>query len=757
VLRTSASRSMFTAACAIGLVLSPVLVGLTPRDADPDLMYQPIKAELARALRAARLPFWSDRFGLGAPLVAESHVAAFYPPNWLFYRIWEVATAYRLTLWFHFVALGLSTYAYARMLQICPAGAAVAAVSFTLCGFQAAHAIHEPFYHVMPYLPLCLLLAECYLASARLGWLAALALAWGTQLTLGHFQIQMWTAALVLLTGAWRALTSSGAITRKAVRASGLVFALSWGLAIAWIQLRLTWELTGFGGFTRPPYLLANYSLPPAHLAQLALPAIFLGPDQGNAYWGQYGASPVEACTYVGIVPLVLSSVGLLAARRNQALNAWRLIVPLTLAVATMPGWWPDGFLALLQLPGLGWFRAPARYTLLTSLGLALLAGRGLDNTITARRFWIGLTLAIGTGAVAWAWSLHWTAQVAFQTGPGTNSLPARFAATAVAWGLGSAAIIAWRFGRLSSSVVLFVTALELGALFYVGPVRWDWATRLPAESPVLQRLAKLPDGGLIAGRLLNLPVVVDRTTAFPSLGITPPPPNYLLESATLPPANNSQSQRRWQRRLGVSYGIWGSRDDVNGTEVVAEIADPALDDLMKNNSFLKSSGLGPWKLVRNPDSFPSAWIARRTRVLPDWGQLYTQLSRADSTDEAWFLPKDLPHPISDPSAHAASIKTWDGKTAIIDHDGACVLILRQTFYPGWVYRINNDARRPVSKVNGGLQGVPLTRSGPSRVEITYQPTGLRTSIFITVAAVATAVATCAISYWKATKNRQTT
>ena len=112
--------------------------------------------------RPGRLPFWSDRFGLGVPLVAESHVAAFYPPNWVFYRFLDVATAYRLTMWLHMLGLVVATFAYARALGIGREGAALAAMVFALCGFQAVHAVHEPFYHLMLYLPLCLLLADRY-------------------------------------------------------------------------------------------------------------------------------------------------------------------------------------------------------------------------------------------------------------------------------------------------------------------------------------------------------------------------------------------------------------------------------------------------------------------------------------------------------------------------------------------------------------------------------------------------------------------
>ena len=76
-------------------------------------------------LREGRLPFWSSRFGLGVPLVAESHVAAFYPPNLLLYRVFDVSTAYRLSMWLHYVALVATTYLYARCLGLSTWGSAL--------------------------------------------------------------------------------------------------------------------------------------------------------------------------------------------------------------------------------------------------------------------------------------------------------------------------------------------------------------------------------------------------------------------------------------------------------------------------------------------------------------------------------------------------------------------------------------------------------------------------------------------------------
>jgi hypothetical protein len=742
VLRTIAGHPMLAAVCVVGIVLCPLLVGFAPLGGDPELMYLPIKVELSRALAAGGLPFWSDRFGLGVPLVAESHVAAFYPPNWIFYRFLDVPVAYRLTMWVHMLGLVVATFAYARVLGIGREGAALVAVAFALCGFQAVHAVHEPFIHLMPYLPLCLLLADRFAMTGRLVWLAGLALAWGTQITLGHFQIQMWTAGLVLLAGGWRSLVGGGRAAQKLGRIAGLVIGLAWGAAIAMVQLRLTWELTGVAGFVRPPQFLSNYLLPPAHWAQFALPELFLGLPlgRGDSYWTKQGTTPGEASAYVGVVPFILACVGAVAAHRDRALTPWRLIAPLSLALATMPGWWPDAFFILLQLPGLGWFRAPARYTLLTCLGLAILAGRGFDHQVASRRFWVGLALAILGGTAAWGWSIHCARGAEFQAGMGINTFPARFATAGLAWGLGIAAIVGWRLNRLGAWAPLLVAAIELAGLFYLGPVWWRREIRLPQRSTVLSVLAALPDVGLVAGRLFNLPVNGGQTTAYPNLGITAPPPNYLLEQATSAPMRNTELERRWQRRFGVTHGVWAWHEDVSGTEALAAIVDPALDEVIGSVPSLRAAGLGPWKLVRNLGAFPSAWVALRVHEAKTWGRLYAELSLVDSPDEAWILSEDHPPSLPAPAATAASVQSWDGRTAVVEHDGSCILIMRRIHYPGWICRVDDGPDQPVLKVDGGLQGILLVGSGTSRVSMRYRPTGLRQAARVSLAALALAV-----------------
>ena len=639
---------------------------------------------------------------------------------------------------------------------------------------MAIHAVHEPLYTLMPYLPLCLLLADGYMATGRLAWLAGLALAWGVQLTVGHFQIQMWTAGLVLLTGLWRIEPQKVRIARF----PRLFLALAWGAAVAWVQLRLTWELTSVSGFARGPQFLSNYLFPVSHWAQWALPAVYLGGAGGFAasHWQAQGTTPDEACAYVGVTALVLALVGLVAPQTDRRLSPWRWLIPLGFLLATLPQVWPKGFELLVSLPGLGWFRAPARYTLFCNLGLALLAGRGLDRSISPRAFRTGLGLALAFGAAGWAWTI-----LLARTATGAESLYAgahgwRLAGTLASWALAIGVVIAWRRQWISAAGPLGVMVLELGILFYLSSAHWGWSVRLPDESPVLQRLLDEPRTALVAGKVDSLPGRVGLSPAFPSLGITAPLPNYLLEATRTPPGRLKTGGNRWHRRLGVSHGIWAEGEDVRGTETLCELPDPALDRLMQGQPGAVLGGR--WRLVRYPGPFPAAWLALSAREVAGWAPLYTTLTIQDHVGEAWFEYGDGPpdaspgssRPLSDfflsdggsrapeitygVTAHAAQIVEWDGRKGVVEHDGTCYLILRRAAYPGWLYRIDGGSWRPVLKANGSLQCIPLPVLGKqneaagsrrSRVELVYRPTGFSFSATVSLLATVTTLACLAV------------
>jgi hypothetical protein len=711
----------------VGCILGGLLVGYEPVGGDPDRLYRPLKSELARSLTEGRLPFWSERFGLGVPLVAESHVAAFYPLNLLLYGLLDVSTAYRLSMWLHYLALAAATYAYARCLGILPWGCSLAAVSFTFCGFQTIHSSHEPFYCLMPYLPLALAIAECYLASGRVGWLALLALCLGLQWSLGHFQIQMWTSMLVVFFGCWRALFDRRPWSRALALFAGTV----WGAALAAPQLGLSWQFSQTVGQTqRPPSELLYYSFPPTHWFELALPRLIpelrLGAE--DPYWFGQGSWGYEAALYVGTIPVIFVFVGLVGRPESRTTTLWRILVPLSFALATMPRWWPSGYLYLLTLPGLGYFRVPARYTLLTSLGLAILAGEGLDRAISATRFRISLAASLVFGCCAAAAAVFWTMRPDVYLGTTFGGIPAGFMWAGLAWCAAVVIVACWRTGTLGEWAPSAATAVELGIMFYFGTTHWGWSVSLPRESPVLSELLRQAPSGLIGGQIENLPVRAGLRTAFPYLGFAHSESNRRIivvqerlvqaDAGAVADLPDAAALKRWLRRSGVQFLAGSHRSLLQMGHELGRWRDPALDQVVHRSPGDPLTRL--WSIVRLDQPFPQARVATRARAASDGRALADHLSRFDDVDVAWFLARDgIP---ARPDARSARLRSWDGSIAEVEHDGPCNLVVARSFDPGWVARINVGREQQVQPADGGLQAVRLEGSGTDRVALRYRP-----------------------------------
>ncbi len=727
----------------VGVILGGLLVGYEPVGGDPDRMYRPLKTELSRALRQGMLPFWSERFGLGVPLVAESHVAAFYPPNLLLYGLLGVSTAYRLSMWLHYVALVATTYFLGRSLGIASWGSALGAVAFTLCGFQTIHSSHEPFYCLMPYLPLALAIAERFLASGRVLWLVLLALVLGLQWSLGHFQIQMWTSGLVVLFGLWHAAFDS----RNWKRALGALVAAGLGMALAAVQLGLSWQFASLVNQTeRSVEDLSFYSFPPAHWFELALPRpvreLRLGAE--DPYWFGERTTGFEAAFYIGTIPLVCAIAGYFRRPAGSSALLWRLIALLAFALATMPRWWPEGYIRLLAVPGLGYFRVPARYTLLSSLGLALIAGEGFDRAISAAKFRAGLLAALVFAGcatfAAWRWSLRPDVHLASTI----NGVAGGIAWAVLAWLVALVFVIAWRSERIESWAPLAAAAVELGILFHLGTTQWGWSIHLPEESQVLRALGHDRQLGSVGGELENLPLWIKAATADPYLGFTHPEFNRALvalqkrflgaESAAAPGQAELNVLRRWLRRCQVTHLAGNARAMQSLGEELGRWRDAALDRIVYRRPDEPISRI--WSIVRLDEPFPQAYVAARAEMSPDRRLLMDRLSFFDDLDRAWFLAEDrIP---AHPPARLARLVSWDGSSATVEHDGSCDLIVSRTFDTGWLARIDGAPEQPVIRVNGGLQAVRLEGKGTQRVTLRYRPP--RIALWATISLVSAAI-----------------
>ena len=335
-------------------------------------------------------------------------MAAFYPPNLVLYRVFDVPVAYRLSMWLHHVGAGRGNVCLRSLHRAFHLGKrrgrrVVYALRVSDDSFEPRTIL---LHHALPPAD-----ARNHRAlhDGRAGDLAGIVwrFALGFQWTLGHFQIQMWTSGLVVLTGLWRAGFSS----RLWGRALSVIVATAWGAAIAALQLGLSWQFAESVRQTkRSTGDLIYYSFPPLHWFELVLPRLIrelrLGPE--DPYWFGQQTWGYEAALYVGTIPLIFAFMVIMGRPASRSALLWRVLVPVSFALATMPRWWPQGYVQLLALPGVGYFRVPARYTLLTSFGLAILAGEGFRASISRLRFRLGLAGSLVFGGCAVAAAVLW-------------------------------------------------------------------------------------------------------------------------------------------------------------------------------------------------------------------------------------------------------------------------------------------------------------------------------------------------------------
>jgi hypothetical protein len=360
-------------------------------------------------------------------------------------------------------------------------------------------------------------------------------------------------------------------------------------------------------------------------------------------------------------------------------------------------------------------------------------------------------------GIAAFVWGIVWSRFPDVRASLEEGSVPWSLGMAVLAWGLGLSAVIAWRRGRVGPVALFLLTAGELGLLFFQAPTPWGWSVRSPqSESPILRRLAGEEDVGLIAGvEASNLPVYLGLSPGFPYLGIAAPPPSFILQpQAKVKPANNPEFAR-WGRRFGISHGIYRQwTRPAPGTETLLVAADPVLDRLcLSSYTKTKEATDQRWRLERYSGAFPKVRVLLRSVVVDDWPTLFERLTKSDERDVATYIRGVAPPEGSGPRATRAALVSWDGREAVVDHDGTCDVVVRRGYYPGWSVRINDGPYQPVSQADGGLQAVRVYGRGPSRIRFRYNPPWWNLGAPISLLATVASLAVLGSSAWKARRS----
>lgn len=347
---------------------------------------------VGESLANFRLPQWNPFAMSGAPLLATSQPAPFYPPNWAF-AVLSPVLAFNGNILFHFW-LGLAgTYLLVRHLRRSPEAAVTASMVFGLGGVSVQHwfAGHLQFNAEIAMMPWAVL-AWCHLQRATDN-LRLVASALGVtfilsmQLLSGHPQIVYYTlGVLALLQVGWVCwnYASFGKESTSSMFRSSAWLVLSLVLvglmtAIQVLPMREFAHLTVRAQSEGLKYFSMHSQLP-SNLLTFIAPFVFGGKPGGPNFLVDSRSSYWEGTTFIGAGCVMVVLLAVLRVHRLPAFAWICLFGAVVCELLSIGEYGPFFSKAYKYFPGMNLFRCPGRMLIPFSLFVALLAGIGLDE-----------------------------------------------------------------------------------------------------------------------------------------------------------------------------------------------------------------------------------------------------------------------------------------------------------------------------------------------------------------------------------------
>ncbi len=758
------------------------LLGQVPSDGMAALGDLPLFSFLGRAIESGRVPLWNELAGFGSPVLAEGQLGVLYPPHHLLFGLFEARTAFVVSLVAHTVLAGWLTYFCARGLGQSRGASLLAGLVFCGQGFFMARSDFAWASTTACWLPLAVLATWRWMQHGGWVWPVTLSGVLGLQLLAGHFQMAFFTLVvvlvIVLVIGVRTVVAEPGRFWPAAGRSGLVLLAIASGLVLASAQLAPTAELLMRADLRgRGPAYLQSYSLPPAHLLVNHLaPGALAGYASAEPFvWVPFRSSSRESFCYIGLLPLMLALWTVVACRRDRDVKL--LSILLILGLLFSMGRFLPGSTWFLGLPGFDWFAAPARWSVVSGLCWALLAGRGFDQVPhEVLRRWSGkLALAVPVlvvvGLVVIALTVSEFGGLGEKLGrvfsqvramlPGLAPLALNLALLGLL-ACGALQGILPRRRHWTVLVLVWVT-VDLG---WTGgqlrPMTWEPRTNLVEQSPVLATITDHP-GERVAGSLGNSPMALG-TATFINDGIPEmdrfwdnwvPPYEQLWRRtlATIP------ATTRWNDmaiRLQASPGFM-DRDDIEFLR---------LADIRRLYGVFGSEQFDEEFPLRMAETIRDEWLTRQYFGSDLASTYFTggnwslwELDDRVVSARAWLFPVDNPPEAgTDPRQYLRppparrrmldsqpAVPLTDivdrGETVVVCGTAASesVLVLADLDYPGWEATLKTEGQSrqvSIAPAFGGWRSVLIP--GPGRFELTFsfQPESYRVGSTISLTAV---------------------
>ncbi|MCX8061426.1 MAG: YfhO family protein [Anaerolineales bacterium] len=370
------------------------------------LQFIPWRHLALELIKGGEVPLWNPYSGMGAPLLANYQSALLYPPTWGLLVLeavgglsWSaIGQGIFIALHLGFCAVGMKRWL--GTLGVRDLGQMVGGIAFGLSGYLVSRASFQSIIFSASWMPWILLSAQRSILSARnerrknLFWLIVVIT---MNLLAGHAQTSWYILWATTAWVVWQSLIAPKSGWRDTWETVGKNI-VRWGSAVGWTILVAAAQLIPTG-----EYLLNSqrsvgidreigltYSFWPWRFLTMLMPNFFGNPAHGN-YWGY--ANYWEDAVYSGSMAVLLSicaigkvlqktkshsSIKLGRDSLRSTVFFWGLISVLAMILAlgkNLPfyNWLLD------NIPGFNLFQAPTRISLIAQFGLTVLTAIGID------------------------------------------------------------------------------------------------------------------------------------------------------------------------------------------------------------------------------------------------------------------------------------------------------------------------------------------------------------------------------------------
>jgi hypothetical protein len=701
--------------------------------------YLPQKVVYAEHLQKGELPLWNERAGHGYPIVGESQTGAFYPPNALLYRVFDVNAAYNCNHLLHYLLAFIFAWMYARAIGLSPWGAVLTGLVFVY-GWFPPRCCWEWAIIGGAWMPAAFWCVERFFRTLRSRYLFGLTTVLTLQLLAGHFNLAFLTlltvVPYVVLRVAFGEPAGQPTSRRAALRRVVWPFAaIGCAFALAAVQLAPTWELKEVSQREAPGpnHRLEQGSIPVWYWSQMVRPWLWYSvtTDRDAALReaeAQLGAptNQVEAQLYFGLIPLTLALAEVFFAMRTRDRISLIWIALALAALAYTPGWL---LVVTRHIPGFDFFQDPGRYGVITTLGVAVLAGKSLDRLRATGTLGVAIPLCVGFLATMWT-GLTLTSQTEDLSTSGDFHSP---------FALGPMTVSS---GFISGLTLVGLIALVLGLL-----ARYFGGTSDRPETATMGRV--IFTAVTVGVTALDL-WLVSRVVTY-SVMVSDPPINHLHDS----PVRKILAERGGTARVYAPYPNFGTVLDAAATPVYltfgpAAYNDPKLTmpsgDPAKQAEWMRRDGVTHVLSFEPPDrlGYPARLV---------WKGFDPLLNPAMARNEPFYLSElagsrgrvAWERPGARRVAKISDFRS-DRVTVQTESDADGRLILTDLMYPGWRVTVDGQPAEPVT-VDGMFRGVDVP-AGSHVVIWSYHPRILYWGLAVSAVTFVLLAALAHVRFW---------